>query len=134
MDCLVCIGYVRSYLPTRLTRVVADSGAGSTNETFRYSDLIDTLLKKFSLKFSDTTVSKLWQTFVKRSLIMNGFQKFLHLVDGHENTDFWSMIFGKNDHKMTRAKKYFACENHHFNCTKDFLKSMFIFIPFLPEL
>jgi len=65
---------------------------------------------------------------------MNGFQKFLHLVDGHENTDFWSMIFGKNDHKMTRAKKYFACENHHFNCTKDFLKSMFIFIPFLPEL
>ena len=96
--------------------------------------MIDTLLKKFSLKFSDTTVSKLWQTFVKRSLIMNGFQKFLHLVDGHENTDFWSMIFGKNDHKMTRAKKYFACENHHFNCTKDFLKSMFIFIPFLPEL
>ena len=42
----------------RLTRVEADSGAGSTIETFRNSELIDAILKFFALKFSERTSIK----------------------------------------------------------------------------
>ena len=45
-------------LDTRLTRVVADSGAGSTNETFRNSELIFAIFKNFALKFSELTSIK----------------------------------------------------------------------------
>ena len=45
-------------LHTRLTRVVADSGAGSTIETFRNSELIDAIFKFFALKFSERTSIK----------------------------------------------------------------------------
>ena len=43
---------------TRLTRVVADSGAGSTIETFRNSELIFAIFKNFALKFSELTSIK----------------------------------------------------------------------------
>ena len=42
----------------RLTRVVADSGAGSIIETFRNSELIDTIFKNFALKFTELTSIK----------------------------------------------------------------------------
>ena len=47
-----------SYLGSRLTRVVADSGAGSTIETFRNSELIFAIFKNFALKFSELTSIK----------------------------------------------------------------------------
>ena len=45
-------------LHCRLTRVVADSGAGSTIETFRNSELIDANFKNFALKFTELTSIK----------------------------------------------------------------------------
>ena len=50
----------RGQLPPtiRLTRVVADSGAGSTIETFRNSELIDAIFKFFALKFIERTSIK----------------------------------------------------------------------------
>ena len=42
----------------RLTREVADSGAGSTIETFRNSELIFAIFKNFALKFTERTSIK----------------------------------------------------------------------------
>ena len=42
----------------RLTRVVADTGAGSTIETFWNSELIFAIFKFFALKFSERTSIK----------------------------------------------------------------------------
>ena len=42
----------------RLNRVVADSGAGSTIETFRNSELIFAIFKNFALKFTERTSIK----------------------------------------------------------------------------
>ena len=49
---IVCRTYIR------LTRVVADSGAGSIIETFRNSELIDAIFKNFALKFTELTSIK----------------------------------------------------------------------------
>ena len=45
-------------LLSRLTRVVADSGAGSTIETFRNSELISAIFNNFALKFNERTSIK----------------------------------------------------------------------------
>ena len=48
----------------RLTRVVAESGAGSTIETFRNSELIFAIFKNFALKFSELTSIKVLENKV----------------------------------------------------------------------
>ena len=60
----------------RLTRVVADSGAGSTIETFRNSELIDTIFKNFALKFSEHSFIKAQQKTMKINMdFKNSFEQ-----------------------------------------------------------
>ena len=57
---------------------------------------------------------------------MNGFQKFLRVVDGHEKLIFgYNNFFGsshfsiheilKMDQKLTRAKKFIGSKNQYFH-------------------
>ena len=69
----------------RLTRVVADSGAGSTIETFRNSELNDAIFKNFALKFNEhfciTALAKKYEN-------KHRFPKLFCAVKMYENSDF----------------------------------------------
>ena len=71
-----------SVLLTRLTRVVADSGAGSTIETFRNSELIDAIFKNFALKFNEHSCIK---ALAKKCENKHRFQKLFCAFASLEN-------------------------------------------------
>ena len=114
-------------LHTRLTRVVADSGAGSTIETFRNSELIDAIFKFFALKFSERTSIKvlenkcenkasLWTDFKNSFAWLTGMKNMIFRFYNFFCSGHFLIIFRKiKDQKMTGAKKVVKTKNHIFH-------------------
>ena len=106
---------------------MGDSGAVLTIETARNSELIDTIFKKFALKFSELTSIKvlenncenkasLWTDFKNSFTWLTGMKNMIFrfnnfFCSGH----FLIFDFLKNDQKMARAKKVGKMKNHIFH-------------------
>ena len=83
---------------------------------------------------------KLWFCCVLKSKIFaHGWQAwknwFFILLTFLAGVTFWSIIFGKNDQKMTQAKKIAPKKSvlWYYSTMQEFLKSMFYFQTFLSE-
>ena len=111
----------------RLTRVVADSGAGSTIETFRNSELIFAIFKNFALKFTERTSIKvlenkcenkasLWTDFKNSFAWLTGMKNMIFRFYNFFCSGHFLIIFPKiKDQKMTGAKKVVKTKNHIFH-------------------
>ena len=106
---------------------MADSGAGSTNETFRYSESIFAIFKNFDLKFSELTSIKvlenncenkasLWTDFKNSFAWLTGMKNMIfHTYNFFCSGHFLIFDFLKNDQKMARTKKVCNTKNHIFH-------------------
>ena len=104
-----------------------DSGAGSTIETFRNSELIDAIFKFFALKFSERTSLKVLENKCEnKASFSTDFKKSFAWLMGMTNVIFYLnnffcsghfliFYFWKNDQKMAGAKKVGKTKNHIFH-------------------
>ena len=111
----------------RLTRVVADSGAGSTIETFRNSELIFAIFKNFALKFTERTSIKVLENKCEnKASLWTDFKNSFEWLTGMKNVifafnnffcsgHFLIFYFWKNDQKMAGAKKVVKMKKHIFH-------------------
>ena len=106
---------------------MADSGAGSTIETFRNSELIFAIYKNFALKFTERTSIKvlenkcenkasLWTDFKNSFAGLTGMKNMIFHFYNFFCSGHFLIIFPKvKDQKMTGAKKVVKTKNHIFH-------------------
>ena len=92
-------------------------------ERFRYSELIDTILKHFALKMVGRSHGKALAINVGKNMVSG---IFFFVVEMYERSDFWMQKFFLTgvifwslfphimDQKMTPAKKFYIMKNQFF--------------------
>ena len=119
--------HIVACLLVRLTRVVADSGAGSTNETFRNSELIFAIFKNFALKFSElTSIKVLENNCENKASLWTDFKNSFTWLMGMTNMNFgfinffapaisWSFFQKSKIKKWLEQKKVVKTKIHIFH-------------------
>ena len=117
-----------AHISNNTNQVLSDSGA---TLKFKFCMLKNTTHADFQLKISTPGILAAIRSFGKilwnYSTGVNGFQKFLSVVDGHEKTNFWlyqlfwlwlffDLFSDLMDQKMARTKKICFDKKFVFSC------------------